>query len=184
MVLISPSREADFLLDGVVFLIGLDGHGLLAELREPALVQRDVLLDGAAGVLVFGEPFLGGGDALARGVEPRFERLLAFGLVGEPSLGVVRRRDEFLKRDEAFEVSVHRVASFNKKGPVETGPSADRCNRLLRCVQSGICNHQVCSLWLAIRSFGEPSRRLPPGSAPEARAKVGPPGFEPGTRRL
>ena len=99
-------RKPDFLLDGVVFLIGLDGHGLLAELRETALVEGDVLLDRAAGVLVFGQPLLGGGHGLARGVEPRLERLLAFGLVGEPSLGVVGRRDELLKRDDAFEVSV------------------------------------------------------------------------------
>ncbi|MDO8794258.1 MAG: hypothetical protein Q7J25_06530 [Vicinamibacterales bacterium] len=43
---------------------------------------------------------------LARRGEPRLEGLLAFGLLGEPSLGVVRRRDELLKRDDAFEVSV------------------------------------------------------------------------------
>ena len=99
-------READFLLDGVVFLIGFDRHGLLVELREPALVHRHVLLDGTAGALVFDETFLGGRDALTRRFEARLEGLLAFGLLGEPPLGVVRRRDELLKRDDAFEVSV------------------------------------------------------------------------------
>ena len=83
----------------------LTAISLLAELRQAALVDRDVLFDRAARVLVLGEPLLGGGDALAGGLEPGFERLLALGLVGEPALGVVRRGVELLKRDQAFEVS-------------------------------------------------------------------------------
>ena len=47
-------READLLLDRRVFLIGLDRHRLFPELRKPALVDGDVLLDRAPGVLVFG----------------------------------------------------------------------------------------------------------------------------------
>ena len=91
-------RKPDFLLDGVVFLIGLDGHGLLAELRETALVEGDVLLDRAAGVLVFGQPFLGDGHGLARGVEPRLERLLR---VRARRRAVARRRERPRRASEA-----------------------------------------------------------------------------------
>ena len=84
-------REGDLLLDGVIFLVGLHRHRLLAELRQASLVDGDVLLDRAARGLVLGEPLFGGGDALARRLEPRLERLLALRLVGEPALGVVRR---------------------------------------------------------------------------------------------
>ena len=88
-------------------------------------MDGDVLLDRAAGVLVFRQPFLGDGHGLARGVEPRLECLCPLGLVSEPSLGVLSGRDELLKRDDAFEISVHRSGSFtavpNKKSPVETG---------------------------------------------------------------
>ena len=105
-------------------------------------MHRHVFLHRAAGVLIFGEALFVGREAPPRILEPPLERLLALGLVGEPPLGVVRRRDELLERDEAFEVGVHGAASFNKKGPVETGPSADRSGRLLRTsnLESGICN--------------------------------------------
>src|SRR5206468_711714 len=76
-------READLLLHGVIFLVGLHRHGLLAELREAALVDRHVLLDVAARVLVVAQPRLAGGDALAGGFEPRVERFLVGGLLGK-----------------------------------------------------------------------------------------------------
>ena len=65
-VLISLCAKRDLVLDGVVLLVGLHRHRLLAELREAALVHGDVLLDGAPRVLVLGEPLLGGRDFLAR----------------------------------------------------------------------------------------------------------------------
>ncbi len=62
-------RELDLLLHRLVLDVGLHRHELIAELRQPALVDGHVLLDRAAGVLVVGEPLLRGGDALAGGLE-------------------------------------------------------------------------------------------------------------------
>ncbi len=70
-------------------------------------MNRDVLLDRATRVLVFGEPFLGRRDVLTRGLEPRLEGLLALGFLGELAPGVMRRGVQGLQRDEAFEVFIH-----------------------------------------------------------------------------
>ena len=49
----------------------------------------------AAGGLVVGEALLGGGDLLAGRLEPRVERLLALGFVGQPALGVGAAESSF-----------------------------------------------------------------------------------------
>jgi hypothetical protein len=59
------------------------------------------------------EPFPGRGDRLTGRFEPGIERLLTFGLVGQPTRGVVFGGDEFLQGDDAFEIRIHRSeASF------------------------------------------------------------------------
>jgi len=94
-------------LDGVVFLVGLDGHRLLAEFREAALVDGDVLFNGAARVLVVGERRFRRRDVLPRRLEPGVERLLAVRLLAQPPLRVEGGRIEALERDQFLEVSIH-----------------------------------------------------------------------------
>ena len=100
-------RKLDFLLDGVIFLVRLYGHRRFAELGEPALMDGHLFLDRAAGGLIFRQPLFGGRDVLARRFEPGLEGLLALRFFGEPAPGVVRRRVEFLQRDDGFEVFIH-----------------------------------------------------------------------------
>ena len=100
--------ERDFVLDGVVFLVGLHGHRLLAEFRQPALVERDVFFDLAPRRLTFGEAFLGRGEFGARGFEPRIECLLAVRVFRDAPLGRVDRRVETLEGDQLFEIFEHK----------------------------------------------------------------------------
>ena len=108
-------REGDLVLDGVIFLVGLHRHRLLAELRQAALVHGDVLLDRAPRVLVLGEPFLGGGHLL-RAASSR--RRAPFRRSGSSASRRRRRRAgrvEPLQRDQAFEISIHQCSGKQKK---------------------------------------------------------------------
>ena len=98
-------------------------------------MHGDVLLDRAARVLVLGELLLRGGDALRARLEPRLERLLALGLVGELRRAASAVRVELLQGDESFEISIHECVRANKKGPAAAepevysgcGPPRSRC---------------------------------------------------------
>ena len=72
-------------------------------------MDGDVLLERAAGGLAVGQAGLRAGDLLARGVEPRVDRLLAVGLLREAALPVVGRRVELLKGDDPFQIGEHRA---------------------------------------------------------------------------
>jgi len=123
--------EAHFFLDRVVLDVGLHRHRLLAELRKPALVHRDVFLNRAAGVLVFGEMGLGRGHVLTGVLEPRLERPFAFGLFGKSAAGGIGRRVELLEGDQAFEVRQHQPSKTKKprrwRAPGLSGPAFARC---------------------------------------------------------
>ena len=115
-------REGDLLLDRVVFLVGLHRHRLLAELREAALVDGDVLLDGAARALwLSASLLLGGGDALRARLRaaPRAPCSCS-GSSASCVRAASRGRVERLQRDESFEVSVH-VLYEPKKRPRRSG---------------------------------------------------------------
>ena len=99
--------EGDLVLDGVVFLVGLDRHGLLAEFRQTALVDGHVLLDLPARRLVGGQRVLGGGHLLARLFEPGVQASFAFGRFRQATVRVMGGRVEPLERNQPFEVSVH-----------------------------------------------------------------------------
>ena len=83
--------EGDLLLHGVIFDVRFHGHRRLAELRQAALVNRDVLFEGAPGGLIRGELLLRGGDHRdpSACVEPCVQRLFPFGRVGQTTLRVV-----------------------------------------------------------------------------------------------
>ena len=170
--------EGDFVLDGVEFLVGLDRHRLLAEFRQAALLHRDVFFERGARVLVGGELLLGGGDVLPRGLEPRFERQLVLGLGGELLARGVGGAIEFLQGDESFEVGVHGPEA--KKGPAEAERSMRSEVYMSSCGESPA--FAACGYGWALHSNGLADRSSLATSA--ARAKVGPPGFEPGTGRL
>ena len=170
--LISVCAKADLVLDRVVFLVGLDGHRRLAELREAALLDGDVLLDRAAGVLVVGQPLLGGGDALARGLEPRVERLLVLGFVGERAAARRRRLSSLcraMSRSRSAFMLVEKQKSPGTCAGFETGrpkrPAGARLGQPRRTIC--IIRNVHSSILQAYTS-----------------EKVGPPGFEPGTGRL
>ncbi len=75
--------------------------------RRPC-VKRDGLLVLAPGGLALREPFLGGGDGVARGGEPGFEHFLAVRFLGEPAFGGLRGGVEALEHDDVFEICVHK----------------------------------------------------------------------------
>ena len=100
-------RVRDLVLDGVVFLVGLHRHRLLAELRQAALMERELLVDVAAGRLIVGEALFCSGHALPGGVESRVERLFALRLVGELAARAVGGAVEALQGDHAFKIGVH-----------------------------------------------------------------------------
>ena len=85
----------------------LTAIALLAELRQAALLHRHVFFERGARTLVGGHLFLRGGDLLARGFEPRLERLLVLGLGGEFFPRGIRGAIELLQGDESFQVGVH-----------------------------------------------------------------------------
>jgi hypothetical protein len=109
-------REGDFLLHRLILDVRLDRHQLVAELRQPALVDGDVFFDLAPSGLRCGELGLGGGEVLPRRLEAGVERLEPRGFLRHAPLGVVRRRVEALQIDEPLNVCVHQN-SYNKKAP-------------------------------------------------------------------
>ena len=115
-------REAHLLLDRVVLDVGLHRHRLLAELREPALVHRDVFLDRAAGVLVFGEMGLGRRATRWRASSSRASndrsRSGSSASVRRAASAVV---SELLEGDQAFEVRQHQPSKQQSPGAESTG---------------------------------------------------------------
>src|SRR4051794_21000593 len=128
----------DLVLDRVVLLVRLDGHRLLAELRQPALVDGDLFLGRAPGVLVLGEEILRGGEALTGGLETRVERLVALRLVGELFPRRFGGGIETLQRDQPFEVSMHGgpiVHAAVRRSSPEVPLSTARTVADLKCVR-------------------------------------------------
>ena len=119
-------------------------------------MDGDVLLDRRAGRSGSrASRSLAAATLLARGVEPRLERLLALGLVGEAALGVVRGGVESLQRDEAFESLRSSVSVETKKAPAlaHRGLQATVSCRRVRCVAicdlsipRSRCSRSSCSL--------------------------------------
>ena len=91
-------------------------------------MKRDGFLVLAPGALVLREPFLGGGDGLARGGEPHFERFLAVCFLGEAALGSLRGGVETLEHDDVFEICVHKQ---KKPRRVSTGACGSCRPRML-----------------------------------------------------
>ena len=85
----------------------LTAIALLAELRQAALLHRDVLFERGARVLVGGDLLLRGGDVLARGFEPRLERSSCSGSAASFLPRRVGGAIELLQGDESFQVGVH-----------------------------------------------------------------------------
>ena len=111
------------MLDGVIFLVGLDRHRRLAELRQAALLHRDILLERGARVLLPASRSLAAATCCARRFEPRFERELVLGLGRELLARGVGGAIERLQGDESFQVGVHgsRFAEAPKKRPRRSG---------------------------------------------------------------
>ena len=84
-------------------------------------MDGDVLLERGARVLVVGQPLLGGGDALARGLEPRLERLLALGLVGQLLRAASAVLSSFCRAMSRSRSAFMSILS-QKKGPAEAEP--------------------------------------------------------------
>ncbi len=84
-------------------------------------MHGDVLFESAAGRLVLSQELLGGGDVLSRGFEPRLERLLVLGLLGQPAPGGIGGAIEPLQGDQSFQVGVHGLFE-QKKGPAGAEP--------------------------------------------------------------
>src|SRR4029077_18541915 len=130
----------------------------------------------AARGLDVGEPLLHGGDRGAALLEPFVEALLPFGLLRAGPLGRPGRGIQALQVDEAFDISFHgRVQRQKKPRRLRTG--AWRGDVSPRAV-SVVIRKSIISIRLHLRVG------LPTEARAQARAKVGPPGFEPGTGRL
>ena len=115
-VLISPCAKLDLLLDGVVLLVGLHRHRLLAELRQAALLHGDVLLDRAARVLVLGELRPSRRRRAARAASRRVSS--AFSCSGSSAslrLAASAVGVEPLEGDQSFEIRVHRYVQAKKR---------------------------------------------------------------------
>ncbi len=102
-------RELDLLLHRLVLDVGLDGHQLVAELRQTALVDGDLFLDLPPGGLALGQTCPGRGDVLLDGVQPSVQDPQAFGFIGDAPLRVMGGRVEPLKIDQTLDIGIHRV---------------------------------------------------------------------------
>ncbi len=109
--------EGNLVLDGVVFLVRLHGHRLVAEFREAALVECDVLLDVPPRRLVGGNQFLRGRYTLSGVVESAVERLHARRFIGKLAFGVVNGGVNLLEGDEPFKVCMHVESPVASKVP-------------------------------------------------------------------
>jgi hypothetical protein len=98
----------DFVLDRVVFLVGLHRHRLVAVFRQPALVDRDFLFYRAPCVLAGGELGFGAGDAFLRCAQSLFECLFALGGFRELSACLGDFGVELLESDDPLQIYMHR----------------------------------------------------------------------------
>ena len=137
-------RERDLVLDRVVFLVGLHRHRLLAELRQAALVHRDVLLDRRAARSGSRRAVPWRRRPRWRAVvEPRVERLLALGLVGEPPLARRARRVELLERDERSR-SAFMIIGQKKPRRSSTGADVDSRSHWMPSVVTSTVRNRSC----------------------------------------
>ena len=118
--LISALGVGDFVLDGVIFLVGLHRHRLVAVFREASLVDGDLFFNRAAGLLVLGEPGLGLGDALSCRLEALVEDPLALGAFRQFLPRRAGLAVEALQRDDPFQIHVHRCQHSTRTATTAT----------------------------------------------------------------
>ena len=173
--------ERDLVLNRVIFLVGLHRHRLLAELRQAPLVHAPRPSRCRGGRPGSRRALLGGGHLLARGFEPRVERLQPLGLVGQPPFGVVCGGVELLQRDQPFEIMRSCRRSRAQKKPRRLRTGAWRATRFASRRAVGVrigCQSRAC------RAVRMSSSRMLAIELQRNDEVVGPPGFEPGTGRL
>ena len=188
-------RERDLLLDGVVFLVGLHRHRLFAELRQAALVDGDVLLDRAARVLVVGQRAASrspGARARLRGARRTPSRAPARRPAGVSAScaaessrcsAMTRSRSAFIRETKKPRRSSHR--GFQAR--MRDGALARWSVMLSVCIARTSFDPRCAPSFALTCIWRTPSHVLAQSVAHahlRDGAKVGPPGFEPGTGRL
>ena len=111
-----------FFLDGVVFLVGLDGHRLLAELRRAALVEGDVFSTVRRAFWLSASCSLAAATCSRAAGSDWYRRLLELGLFCETAFGGVGGGVEPLENDQSFEIGIHKQKSPGASAPGSVGP--------------------------------------------------------------